>query len=210
MRNLFQIIAWEYGKESLAIFRKWENLNMKICNYQNHRRFSLRCLGSGITPVSLKLKNTIRTHRIDCTIHKVEWSLLNKRVRNVNNTLDWLEHDRYMYELRLSAILNQDLMKECKECIEDLKEARHVKVMECQKKQYERLWHEKYHSSIVAKLAQVATQTRTQFQQSNFHLHSRMVLIFLLLQRPPIPRIYYSDWDSMPEPTTNRSRRTKS
>ena len=141
----------EYGKESLAIFRKWENLNMKICNYQNHRRFSLRCLGNGITPVSLKLKNTIRTHRSDCIIQKAERSLLNERVRSLNNTLHQLEHDRYMYELNLSAILNQDLMKECKEFIEEHKEARHVKVMECQKKKkkYKRLWHEKYHSSKI-------------------------------------------------------------
>ena len=87
---------------------------MKICNYQNHRRFSLRCLGSGITLVSLQLKDTISTHRSDCIIQKSERSLLNERVRNVNNKLDQLEHDRYMYGLKLSAILNQDLMKECR------------------------------------------------------------------------------------------------
>ena len=146
MRNLLQIINREYGKEALAIFRKWENLNMKICDYKNHRRFSLRCLGNGIIPVSIKLKNTIRTHRSDCIIQKAERSLLNERVRNINNILDQLEHERYMYELKLSAILNQDLMEECKEFIEDHKEARHMQVMECQKKKYEKLWWQKYHS----------------------------------------------------------------
>ena len=147
MRNLLQIINKEYGKESLAIFRKWENLNMKICDYKIHRRFPLRCLGSGITLVSVKHKNTIRTHRSDCVIQKTERCLLHERVRNVNTTLDWPEHDRYMYELKLSAILDQDLMRECKGFSEEDKEARHVKVMECQKKKYERLWCRKYHSS---------------------------------------------------------------
>ena len=106
---------------------------MKICNSKNHRRFSLRCLGSGITLASLKPKNIIITHRSDCIIQKAERSLLNERVRNVNNTLDWLEHDRYMYELKLSAILDQDLMKEFKGFIEEHKKARHINVMEYQK-----------------------------------------------------------------------------
>ena len=44
-----------------------------------------------------------------------------------------------MYELKLSAILDEDLMKECKGFIEEHKEARHEKVMECQKKKYEKL-----------------------------------------------------------------------
>ena len=39
-----------------------------------------------------------------------------------------------MYDLKLSAILNHDLMEECKGFIEEHKEARHIKVMECEKK----------------------------------------------------------------------------
>ena len=92
------------------------------------------CLGSGITSVSLKLKNIIRTHRSDCIIQKAERSLLNERVRNINNALDQLDHDRYMYEPKLSAILDPDLMEECKGFMKVPKEARHMKVMECQKK----------------------------------------------------------------------------
>ena len=89
------------GKEALAIFRKWENLNMKTCNYRNHRRFSLRCLGNGIIPVSIRLKNNVRIHRSDCIIQRAEKSLLNERIRKVNNILDPLEHDTYMYEVKL-------------------------------------------------------------------------------------------------------------
>ena len=112
----------------------------------------MRCLGNGIIPVSIKLKNNIRTHRSDCIIQKAERSLLNDRIRNVNNILDQLEHDRYMYELKLSAILNQDLMEECKEFIVEHKQARHMKVMERQKKKYERLWQQQYYSGKIGML----------------------------------------------------------
>ena len=98
-------------------------------------------------PVSLRLKNNIRTHKSDCIIQITEKSLLNERIRNINNILKRLDHDRYMYQLKLSAILVPDLTKECKWFIEDLKEARHMKVMEWQKLKFERLWYRKHHSS---------------------------------------------------------------
>ena len=146
MRNLIQIINREYGKEALAIFRKWENLNMKICNYKNHGRFSLRCLGNSIIPVSIRLKNNVRTQRSDSIIQRAERSLLNERIGEVNIILDWFKHDTYMYETKLSAILSQDHMKECKDFITDHKESRHKLVMEMQRKKYLKLWHQKYQS----------------------------------------------------------------
>ena len=90
---------------------------MKICNYKNHRRFSLRCLGNDIIPVSIRLKNNVRIQRSDSIIHRAERSLLNERIREVNIILDWLKHDTYMYEAKLSAILSQEHMEECKEFI---------------------------------------------------------------------------------------------
>ena len=146
MRNIPQHISKEFGKDVLAILRKFESINMKICDYKNHRRFSLRCLSNSLTLVSLKLKNNIRIHKSDCIIQKAEKGLLSKRVRNINNILNHLEHDRYMYCQKLSAILVQDLSKECKGFIGDLKETRHLKIMEWQKRKFESLWHRKQHS----------------------------------------------------------------
>ena len=102
MRNIIEIINQEYGKEALAIFRKWEKLNMKMCDYENHRRFSLRCLGNDIIPVSIRLKNHVRTQRSDNIIHKTERSLQNERIREVNMTLNRLKHDTYMLKLIFS------------------------------------------------------------------------------------------------------------
>ena len=114
-----QIINQEYRKEALTIFRKWENLNMKMCNYENHRRFSLRCLGNGIIPVSIRLKNHVRTQRSDNIIQRAERSLLNERIREVNITLDQLKHDTYMYQTKLSAIITEDLMEQSIEFIKE-------------------------------------------------------------------------------------------
>ena len=85
--------------------------------------------------VSIRLKNNVRIQRSECIIHKAERSLQNERIREVNNILDQLEHDAYMYEVKLSAILNQDLVQPCKEFIIDYKEIRHKLVMNHQKKE---------------------------------------------------------------------------
>ena len=119
---------------------------MKTCNCQNHRRFSLRGLGNGIIPVSIRLKNNVRTQRSDNIIQKAERSLLNERIREVNITLDWLKHDTYMYQSKLSAIISPDHMEECKKFIKEHKELRHKSVMERQKKKYLKLWDQKYKS----------------------------------------------------------------
>ena len=147
MRTIIQIINQEYGKEALPIFRKWENLNMKMCNYENHRRFSLRCLGNGIIPVSIRLKNHVRTQRSDNIRHKAERSLLNERIREVYMTLNRLKHDTYMYQNKLSGI-SENLMKQSIEFIKEHREARHKTIMERQIKKYNKLWAQKYESSI--------------------------------------------------------------
>ena len=109
---------------------------MKICDYENHRRFSLRCLGNGIIPVSIRLKNHVRTQRSDNIIYKAERSLLNKRIREVNMTLNRLKHDVYMYQNKLSGIIREDLMEKSIDFIKEHKEARHKTVMDRQIKKY--------------------------------------------------------------------------
>ena len=118
-----------------------------MCDYQNHRKFLLKYLGNGTIPVSIRLKNNVRTQRSDNIIQKAERSLLNKRIREVNITLDQLKHDAYMYQTKLSAIIGQDLMEKCTEFIKEHKELRHKVVMERQIRKYNKLWEQKYKSS---------------------------------------------------------------
>ena len=83
--------------------RRLERTELKICDFKNHWRFSLRCFSKGVIPVSLKLKNNIRTHKSDCIIYSDEKKLLNERLRNINNTIGHYEHEKYMYENKLTS-----------------------------------------------------------------------------------------------------------
>ena len=111
---------------------------LKISDYKNPR-FSLRCLNTGITPVSLKLKNNIGTYRSNCIIHKAERKLLNKRIRNINNTIENHEHAKYMYDCELKGIVSIEIYKECEKYIDNAKETRHNKVLQRQVSKFERL-----------------------------------------------------------------------
>ena len=45
---------------------------MKMVDFKNHRRFLLRCLSKGITPVSVKLKSNVRTPSGNYIVKKAE------------------------------------------------------------------------------------------------------------------------------------------
>ena len=55
MRNLLLHIRTEYDGESKEIFRRLERIQLKMADFQNHRHFTLRCLGEKVVPVSIKL-----------------------------------------------------------------------------------------------------------------------------------------------------------
>ena len=61
MRNIhiYIYIESEYGKENVQTFRHWEKMEYKMVDFENHCRFSLRCLSKDIIPVSVRLKSNI-------------------------------------------------------------------------------------------------------------------------------------------------------
>ena len=75
----------------------------------------------------------------DCIIYKAERKLLNERIRNITNTIECYEHDRYMYGDQLKSILGPDMFKLYEEHINIVKAYRHLKVMEQQKMKFDRL-----------------------------------------------------------------------
>ena len=109
------------GKKTTAIYRNWEKMEGKVSDFKNHRRFSLRCLDKGLVPVSLKLKNLVRTQRGRIIIQKAEKQLLNERIKSINYKLEHFDHDRYMYKNELKEILEQEQDHELwKACLEKL------------------------------------------------------------------------------------------
>ena len=130
MRRLPYIIEQEFGRNTLDLYHKLERAVLKISDYKNHRRFSLRCLGKGVIPVSLKIKNNITRYKSNYIIHQAEKKLLNERIRNIKNTIECLDHVKYMYECDFKCIVGLEMFKECEEYIESAKEVRHNKVLQ--------------------------------------------------------------------------------
>ena len=72
-------------------------------------------------------------------IHNTERKLLNEKIRNINNSIENLEHDQYMYECELKDTVSQEIYRKCGKYIEYAKEIRHNKVLQRQVSKFERL-----------------------------------------------------------------------
>ena len=143
MRGLIKLIQQKYGKIAIETYKKWEKTEIKMSDYRNHLRFSLRCLDRGLIPVSLRLKNLVKTQRGRDIIYKTEKKLLNKRIKNINMTLKHYEQEAYMYQHDLKQQIEQNWWEECKLEINKVRELRHNQVSERQTKKFTKLIEEK-------------------------------------------------------------------
>ena len=143
MRNLHSHISTEYDGESRELFHRLERIQLKMADFQNHRRFTLRCLGEEVVPVSIKLKSQVKTPKGLQIIRKADIALINERVKSINNTLNMLglEFDTCMRRVK-EKIKEEDFL-ECISFIEKSKEARHLKTMTRQKEKLKILINKK-------------------------------------------------------------------
>ena len=150
MRSIHAHIIQEYGQESVKTLRWWEKLEIKMAEFKNHRRFTMRCLSKGLIPVSIKLKTMVQTPKGNYIIRKAEIMLMNERTRSINNTITMLNCQIDTCMNSLEGIINKEILEECHEFINYTRERRHHKTMERQKKKFERLWQKKTggHSNI--------------------------------------------------------------
>ena len=140
MRNLHESIGREFGLENVAILRKWEQLEKKIADFKNHRRFTLRCLSQKITPNSLKLKSNIKTSRGKSILERAERQLMNERVRSINNSIATWTCLRDTCMKTLQDQISGFQFQECSNFIERVKESRHQVVLKRQLSKFDRLW----------------------------------------------------------------------
>ena len=141
MRNLHLHIRTEYGIESMKILWHWERIELKMANFQNHRRFTLRCLSKQVVPISIRLKSNIRPPKGFQIIRRAEKALLNGRVRSINNTINMLSLQRDTCKNDPKEKIREETMEECSEFTKIGKEARHFKTLNRQKRKIERLCH---------------------------------------------------------------------
>ena len=139
MRNIHNHLIQQYGREMKQNFCQWEKLKMKMADFSNHRRFSLRCLSKGLIPTSIKLKSNIRTPEGQHIIYKAEKSLLNERIMNINNTIAMLKLQVDTCANLLETNLDSKSMEECSRFIKSKREKRLFQTMQCQKGKFDRL-----------------------------------------------------------------------
>ena len=136
-------LSIEYGRESVKKFCQWEKYETKMVDFTNHRRFTLRCLTEHLVPVSICLKQNIKTPKGLQIIRKAERALLNERVRSINNTLNMLKSLRDTCIEELGRVFSEDWMARCKDFIEVRREKHHLKTLRRQKDKFKRLLYKK-------------------------------------------------------------------
>ena len=129
MRNLHVSIGTEFGGESVAIFRTWEKLEMKIANFKNHRRFTLRCISQKITP-SLKLRSNIKAPRGKRMLHRAGKQLADEHIRSINNPIETCTHKKEACMEQIKGQISVTYYKEWCKFMEKVREHRHRTTLE--------------------------------------------------------------------------------
>ena len=112
-----------------------------MANFQNHRRFSLRCLKQEVIPVSIRMKTNVKTPRGLYIVKRAEKALLNERIRSVNNMINMLKTQIDTCIEQLESRLEEKVMEDCKIFINNKREARHNSTMVRQILKFEQLCH---------------------------------------------------------------------
>ena len=109
--NFFQRLAKDYGKDCLHLVRDLERTGRKISRYQNHLRLTLQCKHTDVTPVSLKLKTSMKGMWVNNILYRAERSLMSERILQINFTKDILDRKFHDIECQLRDRLPSDVYK---------------------------------------------------------------------------------------------------
>ena len=124
----------------MKILRWWEKLELKMVDFQNHWRFTLRCLSQDLIPVSIKIKSTVKTPKGINIVRKAERMLMNERVRLINNMITMFRWQIDTCINSLGSLIGVEVMEECHGFISLRRERRHSSTLERQIKKYNLLW----------------------------------------------------------------------
>ena len=105
-------------------------MTKKKVDYENHGRLTLRYLSKDVIPVSMRLKNNIRTPKNLNIIRKTKRQLMNGRIRSINNTIELCRHQRGTCMIKLSIVLDQPTLTECTEMMNRINKSMHKKVLD--------------------------------------------------------------------------------
>ena len=111
-----------------------------MADFQNHQRFTLRCLSKEIIPVSIKLKTTVKTPKGIYIVRKAERMLMNERIRLINNMITMFRWQIDTCINGLGSCIEMEAMEECHRFISLRRERRHKNTLERQTKKFNLLW----------------------------------------------------------------------
>ena len=113
---------------------------MKMVDFKNHGRFTLRCLSQGLVPVSIKLKSTVKTPKGTYIVRKAEKMLMNERVRVINKSITMFNCQIDTCINNLERLLEKEVLEECHRFIRVRREKRHTHTQKRQIEKFNRLW----------------------------------------------------------------------
>ena len=143
MRNLHKFILENYGIELLRLLRDWERLQVRQCDYKNHRIFTLRCLHNELVPVSIWLKWTLKSEKAKKILRSAEKQLLQTRLKSINSLFDNNAKQLELTRSKIASFLPVPSYQQCQEFIEKVKETRFTKVREKQIRKFNNLLNKK-------------------------------------------------------------------
>ena len=126
-----------------CLFRDWERLWLRASDYKNHRIFTLRCLHKELTPVSIKLKSTLKTEKAKKIIRKAENNLLQARIKAINSILDNIAKQTELCRSQLASIISAQRLRECQGFVDKVGEIRFTNVKQRQLKMFNNLVNKK-------------------------------------------------------------------
>ena len=80
-------IKEKYGVNTIRLIKELESISLKIGRSKSHLRFNLQCKHTDIIPKYLKLKSPIKGNLTRNVLHAAEKSLLNIRIKELNEVL---------------------------------------------------------------------------------------------------------------------------
>ena len=101
-----------------------------MADFENHRRFSLRCLSKDLIPVSVRFKSNIKMPKGKHIVRKLERALLNERVRLINNSITMFKIQQDTCISTLENEIDRETMQDCFEFTKVRREARHLKTLD--------------------------------------------------------------------------------
>ena len=125
MINLHKNIKEQYRLEAIQHLHLWEKNTIRASDYQNHRIFTLRCIGLNLIPVSIRLKPVRSKQNISASarkiIKKAEKQLMQDRVRGINKTIQASEDQVNLSRAELVSMVTQVDLDRCSNLIEKVR-----------------------------------------------------------------------------------------